>query len=99
MPWIKVIPESEATGELAEAYASMRAVNASYEGASSSRTPLDVSQDGSSSGPPTLASLNPKAMVHARELMMEVMRGPSRLTPAQREMIATVTSITANCRY
>ena len=30
---------------------------------------------------------------------MEIMRGPSRLTPAQREMIATVTSLTAACRY
>ena len=31
--------------------------------------------------------------------MMEIMRGESRLTPAQREMIATVTSLANNCRY
>ena len=31
--------------------------------------------------------------------MMHVMRGPSGVTPAQREMIATVTSLASNCRF
>ena len=46
-----------------------------------------------------LHSLNPKAMWHTAELMWEVMRGESRLSTAQREMIATVTSATLNCRF
>ena len=99
MPWIKVIRETESDGELKETYAKMREVNNSYVDGLAGRPALDVQRDGQSVGPPTLASLNPKAMLHARELMMEVMRGPSRLTPAQREMIATVTSLTASCRY
>ena len=45
-----------------------------------------------------LHSLNPKAMWHTAELMWEIMRGESRLSTAQREMIATVTSATLNCR-
>ncbi len=99
MPWIKVIPESESQGELKETYDRMREVNQSYETPSASQPVMDVRPGGGSVGPPTLSSLNPKAMLFARELMMEVMRGPSRLTPAQREMIATVTSLTSNCRY
>ncbi len=97
--WIKVIRESEAEGELKEAYAKMREVNNSYGDASVGQPAPDVRPDGAPVGPRTLASLNPKAMVHAMELMMEIMRGPSRLTPAQREMVATVTSLTAACRY
>jgi Carboxymuconolactone decarboxylase family len=31
--------------------------------------------------------------------MWEIMRGDSRLTPAQREMIATVTSVAASCEF
>ena len=96
--WIKVIRESEATGETKEYYDRMRGVNNSY-GEANAPAPLDVRPGGESVGPPTLSSLNPKAMLHARELMMEIMRGPSRLTPAQREMVATVTSLTAACRF
>jgi alkylhydroperoxidase family enzyme len=77
----------------------MREVNRSYESAPAAQAPLDVRPDGAAIGPPTLSSLNPKAMLHARELMMEIMRGPSALTPAQREMIATVTSVAAGCEY
>ena len=95
MPRSKVIRENESEGELKEIYAKMREVNNSFDG-----NPLDsIAQDNRPVGPPTLSSLNPKAMFHARSLMMEVMRGPSRLTPAQREMIATVTSLASNCRY
>ncbi len=99
MPWIKVITEREAEGETKEYYRRMRAVNESYATMNPGEQPLDQGMGGGSVGPPTLASLNPKAMLQARELMMEIMRGPSRLTPAQREMIATVTSLTTECRY
>ena len=97
MPWIKVITQAEAEGETKEYYDKMRKVNESY--ATPGEQVLDVAAGGQSVGPPTLSSLNPKAMLHARELMMEIMRGPSKLTPAQREMIATVTSATTDCRY
>ena len=99
MPWIKVIHESESEGELKEAYGRMRELNQSYEAAWPNERPLDPSRSGTAVTPPMLASLNPMAMLHGRELMMTVMRGPSRLSPAQREMIATVTSITTDCRY
>ena len=50
-------------------------------------------------GPPNLHSLNPKAMLHTSDLMWEIMRGESRLTTVQREMIAAVTSVASNCEY
>ena len=99
MPWIKVIPESDSEGELKETYANMREVNKAYAAINPGEQPLDASRGGEAIGPPTLSSLNPKAMLHARELMMEIMRGPSGLTPGQREMVATVTSLTTDCRY
>ncbi len=95
MPWIKVIRETESEGELKETYAKMREVNNFFDGSLTDT----LMQENRPVGPPTLSSLNPKAMLLARELMMEVMRGESRLTPAQREMIATVTSLANNCRY
>jgi hypothetical protein len=99
MPWIKVIPESDSDGELKVAYQKMREVNQSYAAMWPNERPLDPQANNSVITPPMLASLNPGAMLHGRELMMQVMRGPSRLTPVQREMIATVTSITTDCRY
>ena len=95
MPWIKVIRETESEGELKETYAKMREVNNSFDGSFTDT----LVQENRPVGPPTLSSLNPKAMLLARELMMEIMRGDSRLSPAQREMIATVTSMANNCRY
>jgi hypothetical protein len=92
MPWIKVIQESEAEGELKEAYARMHEVNAAYGESLSGTQPHPVT-------PPELASLNPLSMLYGRQFMLHLMRGPSRLTPAQREMIATVTSLAARCRY
>jgi hypothetical protein len=93
MPWIKVIPEREADGELKEVYAKIR----------KQRQGEKINRDRDASGPavspPMLHSLNPKAMWHTAELMWEIMRGESRLTTAQREMIATVTSATLNCRF
>jgi alkylhydroperoxidase family enzyme len=99
MPWIKVIRESEAEGEVKEAYEKMREVNQTYAAAWPHERPLDPQRDERVITPPMLASLNPEAMLHGRELMMQLMRGPSGLTPVQREMIATVTSNTTDCRY
>jgi hypothetical protein len=92
MPWIKVIQESEAKGKLKEAYARMHEINAAYGESLGGTQPHPVT-------PPELASLNPLSMLYGRQFMMHIMRGPSRLTPAQREMIATVTSLAAHCRY
>jgi hypothetical protein len=95
MPWIKVIPEKEAEGELKEVYARL------HEQRKSERLIRERDQGlgGPPVSPPMLHSLHPKAMWHAAELMWEIMRGESRLTTAQREMIATVTSAALNCRF
>ena len=95
MPWIKVVRESEADGELKDAYDRMAELNERMgetlgEASPGMERPVT---------PPELSSLHPQAMLHAREFMLDIMRGPSRLSPAQREMIATVTSVAANCRY
>ena len=97
MPWIKVIQEWEAEGELKDAYERMRQVNIDYNdemitGMAPNSGPHPVT-------PPELASLNPLSMLYGRLFMMHVMRGPSGVTPAEREMIATVTSLAPNCRY
>lgn len=92
MPWINVLPEKEAEGELKEVYGKLREQRKSEK----------IIQERSAESPitpPMLHSLNPKAMWHAAELMWELMRGESRLTTVQREMIATVTSATLNCRF
>ena len=95
MPWIEVIREKDAEGELQEVYAKIRKQRAG-ERMNQQRS---SGVDGAPITPPALHSLNPKAMWHAAELMWEIMRGDSRLTTAQREMIATVTSATLNCRF
>jgi Carboxymuconolactone decarboxylase family len=95
MPWIKIIPEHEAQGELKEVYAKIREQR---QGEKINRD-RDASAGGPPISPPMLHSLNPKAMWHTAELMWEIMRGESRLTTAQREMIATVTSAALNCRF
>ncbi len=95
MPWIKVITPKESEGELKEVYAKLAAQRAGEA----------INQDRESAPgeppitPPMLHSLNPKVMWHTAELMWEIMRGESRLSTAQREMIATVTSATLNCRF
>lgn len=95
MPWIKVIPENEAEGELKEVYRKLR------EQRQGEKIIRERSRDagGPPISPPMLHSLNPKAMWHTAELMWEIMRGESRLTTAQREMIATVTSAALHCRF
>ena len=95
MPWIKVIPEHEAGGELKEVY---RKIREQRQGEKINQA-RDAGSGGPPVSPPMLHSLNPKAMWHTAELMWEIMRGDSRLTTAQREMIATVTSATLQCRF
>jgi hypothetical protein len=92
MPWIRVIREDEAEGELREAYRKIK------EQRKGEKIVQERSADAPIS-PPMLHSLNPKVMRHAAELMWEIMRGGSRLTTAQREMIATVTSAALYCRF
>jgi hypothetical protein len=95
MPWIKVIPEREAEGELKDVYARIREQRRGEK--------INQDRDAGPGGPPVtpsmLHSLNPRAMWHTAELMWEIMRGESRLTTAQREMIATVTSAALHCRF
>ena len=63
----------------------MREVNSRYAAMNPEEQPLDTSPGGDAIGPPTLSSLNPEAMLHARELMMEIMPWYLWLTPVQRE--------------
>jgi alkylhydroperoxidase family enzyme len=84
MPWIKTMTEGTAGPELKEVYEHIK---------------KQRGQARADSGPPNLHSLNPKAMRHTADLMWEIMRGDSRLTTVQREMIATVTSVAADCEY
>jgi hypothetical protein len=95
MPWIRIIPEHEAGGELKEVYLK---INEQRRGEKINRD-RDSSPGGPAISPPMLHSLNPKVMWRTAELMWEIMRGESRLTTAQREMIATVTSAALNCRF
>ena len=95
MPWITVIKEQDAQGELKDVYKKLRKQRAS-EGINQAR---NNAPGGPPITPPALHSLNPKAMWQTAELMWEIMRGESGLTTAQREMIATVTSVTLNCRF
>ncbi|MGH7772670.1 MAG: carboxymuconolactone decarboxylase family protein [Candidatus Binatia bacterium] len=44
-------------------------------------------------------SLNPEALRRGADFMWWLMRGESRLTTAQREMIATAVSAALHCRY
>jgi hypothetical protein len=95
MPWIKVIPENEAEGELKEVYKRLHDQRKGEK--------LIQERNKEAGGPPVtppmLHSLNPKVMWHTAELMWEIMRGESHLSTAQREMIATVTSAASNCRF
>ena len=95
MPWIKVIREQDAEGELKEVYEKLGEQRAGER--------INQDRNNAASGPPitppTLHSLNPKAMWNTAELMWEIMRGESGLTTAQREMIAVVVSTVNQCHY
>jgi len=95
MPWIKIIKEEEAEGELKEVYRKLREQRAGEK----IHQDRDATDGAPPISPPMLHSLNPRAMWRTAELMWEIMRGESRLTTAQREMIATVTSAAAHCRF
>jgi hypothetical protein len=95
MVWIRIISEHEAEGELKEVYKKIREQRRGEK----INQDREASPGGPPVGPPMLHSLNSKVMWHTAELMWEIMRGESRLTTAQREMIATVTSATLHCRF
>lgn len=92
MPWIRVIGENEAEGDLREVYRKIREQRKGEKIVQERTADAPIS-------PPMLHSLNPKVMWHTAELMWAIMRGESRLTRAQREMIATVTSAALRCRF
>ncbi|MFQ5539120.1 MAG: hypothetical protein ACE5FB_01860 [Candidatus Binatia bacterium] len=83
MAWIKTIDESDATGDLKEVYGRI----------------MDQRGMKRIGNVLKLHSLNPRALWLGAEFMWWLMRGESRLTFAQREMIATVTSAANHCRY
>jgi alkylhydroperoxidase family enzyme len=84
MPYIRTIPPSEATGKL-------KGVYESGAGPSAARGKVSMIRQ--------VQSLNPNALAAWRELDVAIMRGESRITRRQREMIATVVSATNHCSY
>jgi len=84
MPYIRTIPPSEASGRLKEIYQS-------GAGPSAARGKVSLIRQ--------VQSLNPDALGAWRELDVQIMRGESRITRRQREMIATVVSATNHCSY
>lgn len=84
MPYIKTVPPSEAAGKLKEIYES-------GSGPSASRGKVSMIRQ--------VQSLNPENLAAWRELDVAIMRGESRITRRQREMIATVVSATNHCSY
>lgn len=84
MPYIKTIPPAEAIGKLKEIYQSGAGPSAAKGRVSMIRQ---------------AQSLNPEALAAWRALDVEIMRGESRITRRQREMIATVVSATNHCSY
>ena len=90
MAWIKTIGEAEATGPLAEIYAEMRQKQAfkdAPDGEAHLGTPLSVFT-------PNGASL--KGLMAWSDA---VRFGKSDLSRAQREMVATVTSVMNHCVF
>ncbi len=83
MAWIKTIDERDATGELRDVYERIM-------GQRGMKRIGNVLK---------LHSLNPRALWLGAEFMWWLMRGESRISVVQREMIATVTSAANHCRY
>lgn len=81
MAWIRMIPESEAEGEL----------KAEYAGAMEPWGGVDNIMK--------IHSLNVATLKAHMLLYFTVMRGPSDLSRAQREMIAVVVSAANHCHY
>ncbi len=84
MPYIRTIPPGEATGRLKEIYQDRAGPSAERGRVSPIRQ---------------VQSLNVEALAAWRNLDVGVMRGESRLTRRQREMIATTVSATNKCSY
>jgi alkylhydroperoxidase family enzyme len=84
MPYIRTIPPADATGKLEEIYQS-------GAGPSAARGKVSMIRQ--------VQSLNPEILAAWREIDVGIMRGESRITRRQREMIATVVSATNKCSY
>ena len=81
MPWIRIIDEDEATGEL----------KAIYDGIAERRGKL--------SNIMRIHSLNPPTMQAHMDLYLKIVFGNSGLRRAERELLATVVSLTNACPY
>ncbi len=66
MPFIKVVQEHDAEGELKKAYVKMNEINLECGDATSDGQPHPIT-------PPELSSLNPLSMLYGRQFMMHVM--------------------------
>lgn len=84
MPYIRTVSPAEATGKLKEVYES-------GAGPSAARGRVSVIRQAQ--------SLNPENLAAWRALDVAIMRGESKITRRQREMIATVVSATNKCSY
>ena len=84
MPYIRTVPPSQATGKLKEVYES-------GAGPLAARGKVSMIRQ--------VQSLNPENLAAWRALDVVIMRGESKITRRQREMIATVVSATNRCSY
>lgn len=84
MPYIRTVSPAEATGKLKEVYES-------GAGPSAARGRVSMIRQ--------VQSLNPENLAAWRALDVTIMRGESRITRRQREMIATVVSAMNRCSY
>jgi alkylhydroperoxidase family enzyme len=84
MPFIRTIPPSQATGKLKDIYES-------GAGPSAARGKVSVIRQ--------VQSLNPDVLAAWCALDVGIMRGESRITRRQREMIAMVVSAINRCSY
>jgi hypothetical protein len=84
MPYIRTIAPAEATGRVKEIYES-------GSGPSAARGKVSMIRQ--------VQSLNPDVLAAWRDLDVGIMRGESGITRRQREMIATVVSVTNKCSY
>ncbi len=90
MPWIKVIDESETEDPISKVYQSFREkgrFRESPEGKACFQTPY------------ALFTTNGKAFQDYVEWSDTVRFGKSDLSRAQREMVATITSVTNHCVF
>ena len=84
MPYICTIPPAQATGKVKEIYES-------GSGPSAARGKVSMIRQ--------VQSLNPDVLAAWRALDVGIMRGASRITRRQREMIATLVSAINQCSY